>query len=127
MKTTKECTQHPLLNPDSPHYEVTGDEAIVLMERMYTNTELSAWAKISAMKYRLRIGKKDDPNKELIKIATYEDYFNYLETQPLSSIDEAIVRTLRNKSSDTRIMDYRKIRHICDERIRQLELEEQLC
>ena len=72
---------HPLKNPDSTHYLITGDESIELMEKMYTTEELMAWSKISAMKYRMRIGKKDSPEKELIKIKTYEDYYEYLETK----------------------------------------------
>ena len=53
-------TQHPLLNPESKHYSmVDGVEAIIRMEEMFTTDELMSWAKISAMKYRLRIGAKD--------------------------------------------------------------------
>ena len=70
--------KHPLLNPESTHYSITGNEAIELMESMYSIEELMSWAKITAMKYRLRIGKKDDPSKELIKIKGYEDYYDYL-------------------------------------------------
>lgn len=71
-------TTHPLHNPDSTYYHITGDEAISLMEAMYTTEELMAWSKITAMKYRLRIGKKDNPDKEIVKIKTYEDYYEYL-------------------------------------------------
>ena len=72
---------HPLHNQDSSHYHITGDEAISLMEAMYTTEELMAWSKITAMKYRLRIGKKDNPDKEIVKIKTYEDYYEYLQNQ----------------------------------------------
>lgn len=75
-------TGHPLLNPDSPHYKMVGGiEAIELMEKMFTREELMAWAKLTAMKYRLRIGAKDSADKEIAKIKTYEDYYNYLEAQ----------------------------------------------
>ena len=71
---------HPLLNPDSPHYKmVDGVEAIERMEQMYSTEDLMGWAKISAMKYRLRIGNKDDVLKEAVKIAGYEAYYKYLE------------------------------------------------
>ena len=70
---------HPLLNPQSKHYHmVDGIEAITRLEQMYSLEELAIWAKITAMKYRLRIGHKDSPEKEIKKIHTYEDYYEYL-------------------------------------------------
>lgn len=36
---------------------------------------------------------------------------------------DIIKRTLRTKENESRILDYRKIIHICEERIRQLENE----
>lgn len=43
----------------------------------------------------------------------------------LTSWDHDIIkRILRNKSTDPRIMDYQKVIHICQERIRQLELKD---
>ena len=78
--------KHPLLNPDSPHYRMCDDvEAITRIEQMYTVDELKVWAKITAMKYRLRIGHKDDVSKEAAKIRTYEDYYKYLATKALGS------------------------------------------
>lgn len=42
----------------------------------------------------------------------------------LNAFDADIVkRVLRNKEGDSRIKDYKKIIHICTERIRQLENE----
>lgn len=76
---------HPLLNADSKHYEMVGGmEAIEIMESIFTVEELKAWAKLTAMKYRLRIGKKDDPTKEIKKIKTFEDYYEYLDNLPTS-------------------------------------------
>ena len=73
--------KHPLLNPDSKHYSmIDGVEAVQRLEEMYTPEELMIWAKITAMKYRLRIGNKDDANKEATKIKTYEAYYTYLST-----------------------------------------------
>lgn len=72
--------EHPLLNPNSPHYTMIGGvEAIELMEAMFTVEELMAWAKLTAMKYRLRIGAKDLPDEEIAKIKTYEAYYRHLE------------------------------------------------
>ena len=73
--------QHPLLNEDSSsHYSMAdGVEAIERLEQMFTPEELKAWAKISAMKYRLRIGYKDDPSKEVKKIKTFDAYYRWLD------------------------------------------------
>ena len=73
------ASKHPLLNPESTHYQMAdGIEAITRMEQMFTKEELAIWAKVTIMKYRLRIGHKDDPSKEMGKIKTYEDYYKYL-------------------------------------------------
>lgn len=70
---------HPLLNKDSKHYEMSdGIQAIERFEQMYSREELLIWAKITAMKYRMRIGYKDDVAKEVKKIKTYDDYCKYL-------------------------------------------------
>jgi hypothetical protein len=45
------------------------------------------WAKITVMKYRLRIGNKDDVSKEAKKIETYEAYYRYLKAK-LEAQDE---------------------------------------
>ena len=71
--------KHPLKNEESRHYVmVDGVESIDLFEMMYTTEELMAWAKITAMKYRMRVGKKDTVLKEIKKMNTYEDYYEYL-------------------------------------------------
>ena len=78
----KQNAIHPLLNPDSPHYKMVDDvEAIERMEQMYGVEDLMAWAKVTAMKYRLRIGSKDAVDKEAKKIATYEAYYKYLKAK----------------------------------------------
>ena len=80
LKQVAKEARHPLLNPDSPHYQmIDGVEAITRMEQMYSTEDLMAWAKITAMKYRLRIGNKDDVVKEATKIAGYEAYYDYLK------------------------------------------------
>lgn len=71
---------HPLKNPDSKHYQmVDGIESIERLEQMYSRKELMAWAKISAMKYRMRIGHKDNTQKEVTKILGFEAYYEYLK------------------------------------------------
>lgn len=71
--------KHPLKNPDSRHYEmIAGIEAIEVLEAMFPVEELMVWAKISYMKYQLRLGKKDDVQKELAKMNTFKQYYEYL-------------------------------------------------
>lgn len=71
--------KHPLLNPDSTHYQmVDGVESIERLEQMYSLEEMMIWAKITAMKYRMRIGNKDNAEKEAVKIRGYEKYYKWL-------------------------------------------------
>ena len=71
--------KHPLKNEESTHYQmVDGVESIDLFEMMYTKEELMTWSKITAMKYRMRLGKKDDNAKDIKKMQTYENYYRYL-------------------------------------------------
>ena len=82
IEDTYSTNKHPFLNPDNQHYAMIGGvEAIEEMEKMFTREELMAWAKLTAMKYRLRIGNKDEPEKEVKKIKEYEAYYKYLETK----------------------------------------------
>lgn len=89
---SKNTVTHPLLNPDSKHYQmVDGVEAITRLEEMYSPKELATWAKITAMKYRLRVGNKDEVVKEVVKIKGYEAYYKYLTVErsvPDVDIDE---------------------------------------
>ena len=83
--------KHPLLNPESTHYSMAdGVEAVTRLEEMYTYEELAVWAKITAMKYRLRIGHKDDPLKEVKKIQTYEAYYQYLNDPQVEVVSQDI-------------------------------------
>lgn len=71
--------QHPLHNPNSPHYQILDDEAITQLEKLFSPGELAIWAKITYYKYLFRLGKKDELEKELRKMETYENYYNYLK------------------------------------------------
>ena len=76
---------HPLINPDSKHYAMfDGVEAIERLEQLFSVEELKAWAKISAFKYRLRVGHKGESTdwmSDIKKIKTFEDYYKYLESR----------------------------------------------
>lgn len=72
-------TKHPLKNPESKHYQLWDEmESIEVLESIMTQNELIGWCKGNILKYRLRIGHKDDPLKEIQKIMTYENYLKYL-------------------------------------------------
>ena len=73
---------HPLLNPDSNHYNMfDGLESIEILEAVMTTKELMAWCRGNIYKYRLRLGNKDDVSKEVKKIQTYEAYYKYLKAK----------------------------------------------
>lgn len=75
-------SKHPLLNPNSTHYQLwSGVESIELIESYLTVDELIGACKFNILKYRLRIGKKDDLEKDMTKIKTYEDYLAYLQAK----------------------------------------------
>ena len=53
---------------------------------------------------------------------TIQPWSIWLDYPELTSFDHDIIkRVLRSKSSDSRVMDYEKIIHICQERIRQIK------
>jgi hypothetical protein len=71
MKNVGEKPKHYRLFPDSDK------EAIDVIRFCLTPEEYRGYLKGNELKYRLRIGKKDDPIKELNKI---QDYHNELES-----------------------------------------------
>lgn len=72
--------KHPLKNEASKHYELWKDlEVIELIEKVLTKEELIGACKFNILKYRLRIGNKDDELKELSKVKDYENYLKFLE------------------------------------------------
>lgn len=77
----------PLVNPESKHYEmIGGKQSVEYMEQMFTREEMMAWAKVTAMKYALRAGRKNITGtldesilSDIHKKISYEDYYKYLE------------------------------------------------
>jgi len=64
-------------NPNVLHYEIYPNvEAIDIMKKMLSKDEYIGYLKGNILKYQLRLGKKDDVTKELVKI---KDYTNELE------------------------------------------------
>ena len=73
---------HPLKNKDCLYYELyTGMESIDVLEKVFTQQEMTAWAKISLMAYQLRLGKKSGTkvDVEIKKMETFKNYIEYLE------------------------------------------------
>ena len=61
------------------HYLESVVEPIKVMEKMFTKEELKGFIKGNILKYRLRVGHKDDIQKEMDKIRVYEQWLAKLE------------------------------------------------
>ena len=56
------------------HYLESVVEPIKVMEKLFTKEELKGFIKGNILKYRLRMGHKDDIQKEMDKIRVYEQW-----------------------------------------------------
>ena len=70
---------HPLINPDSPHYEAEGKSAIELLEEQLTVKEMIGFCKGNIFKYEYRAEHKGQKDSDFKKIQTYKDYLELLE------------------------------------------------
>ena len=61
------------------HYLESVVEPIKVMEKLFTKEELKGFVKGNILKYRLRMGHKDDIQKEMDKIRVYEQWLAKLE------------------------------------------------
>ena len=61
------------------HYLESVVEPIKVMEKLFTKEELKGFIKGNILKYRLRMGHKDDIQKEMDKIRVYEHWLVKLE------------------------------------------------
>lgn len=61
------------------HYLESVVEPIKVMEKLFTKEELKGFIKGNILKYRLRMGHKDDIQKEVDKIRVYEQWLVKLE------------------------------------------------
>ena len=62
------------------HYLESVVEPIKVMEKLFTKEELKGFIKGNILKYRLRMGHKDDIQKEMDKIRVYEQWLAKLES-----------------------------------------------
>lgn len=61
------------------HYLESVVEPIKVMEKLFTKEELKGFIKGNILKYRLRMGHKDDIQKEMDKIRVYEQWLAKIE------------------------------------------------
>ena len=66
-------------NPNAPHYEIwNGFEAIDIIKNILSKDEYIGYLKGNILKYQLRVGKKDNVEKEKEKIKDYQNELNEL-------------------------------------------------
>lgn len=61
------------------HYKECVLEPILVMQDMFTKEELIGFLKGNILKYRLRMGHKDNVQKEMDKIKRYEDWLSRVQ------------------------------------------------
>tara|TARA_R110000796_G_scaffold101494_1_gene210180 strand:- start:395 stop:829 length:435 start_codon:yes stop_codon:yes gene_type:complete len=76
----EEAKPSSLKNPKSTYYEVyNGLESIDVIELILTKEELIGALKYNILKYQLRLGKKDNVQKEIEKIEDYKQALKKLQ------------------------------------------------
>ena len=71
-------------NPNSKHYELWHDlEAIDVIKTLLNEDEYVGFLKGNILKYQLRLGKKDNVEKEMEKIKDYQNELNMILTGEL--------------------------------------------
>lgn len=81
-KAIEEVISNKVKNPAATHYELwNGFESIDVIKAVLTPEEYRGFLKGNVLKYQLRLGKKDDVTKEMVKI---KDYKRELDESPTS-------------------------------------------
>ena len=60
------------------HYNTYPIETIIMMEKLFGQEQTKTFCLLSAFKYRMRLGKKDDFKQDLKKEKWYLDYYSKL-------------------------------------------------
>ena len=69
--------ENKVKNESISHYELwEGNEAIDVIKRILSKSEYIGFLKGNILKYQLRLGKKDNVEKEMIKIEDYTRELN---------------------------------------------------
>lgn len=73
----KEVSGNKVKNPNATHYELwNGFEAIDIIKNTLSKDEYIGYLKGNILKYQLRVGKKDNVEKEKEKIKDYQNELN---------------------------------------------------
>ena len=89
---------HPLINPNSQHYQHDTKSSIEMMEEKYNVLEMIAFCRINIFKYEYRKEHKGQLDSDLEKITTYKNYLNLL----LSCYEEFYIYSPTVKQSYSR-------------------------
>jgi hypothetical protein len=64
---------------DNKHHQLwEGTQSLDIMKKVLTDEEYKGFLKGNILKYQLRLGKKDDTEKEIQKIKDYTEELNNL-------------------------------------------------
>jgi hypothetical protein len=83
---------HPLLNPNSLHYQTQEYPTIWYIEQQLNVEEMIGACRFNAMKYSMREKGQDESDRE--KIVTYQSYIKFLQTLDTRERKDASVRTI---------------------------------
>ena len=62
---------------ENKHHQLwEGTQSLDIMKKVLTDEEYKGFLKGNILKYQLRVGKKDDPSKEIKKINDYSKELN---------------------------------------------------
>jgi len=86
---------HPLINPDSPHYDGEGITAIEALEAHATVIEQIGWCKGNIHKYGWRMHKKGEKERDLRKAETFRRYLELLESLPAAMAQRRVADAYR--------------------------------
>ncbi len=64
---------------NAKHYSDQRIDMIRMLEQIWGTQNLMIFCEMNAFKYRMRLGKKDDPTQEMIKISWYEKMAQHLK------------------------------------------------
>ena len=74
-------------NPDVTYYDVHPVETIEMMRRIYGDAETAIFCKLSAFKYRMRVGlKSEDIERDLIKEKDYLSKYKQLNENKIKDL-----------------------------------------
>ena len=60
---------------DAKHYQILTEQPIEIMQKLFSAEQLKGFLLGNVIKYSLRCGRKDDPTKEIQKVAQYAAWY----------------------------------------------------